>query len=814
MAPNWRRKSSGGSQNSWTSQRLEAGIEKGHLHDRESDWEDDDDDTPSYGSRVTSGSSEPMLGKASTAYSQPKKSSFFITRLRLPAGSVSRWLCFGLTALMFGFIFTLFHASWASARRVEHELQNGGSATKRPPQWLSFAPNLRLYGGLQSIVPKSQNVPEFPLEYADGANETRATEDTVTSTTKTKIFNPYPNYKSEEYIARYGEKVDCFLDAAGEITVPSIHMHEGVPKGMPEPAMGSAQLLGLRDDVCYDRLGRLGPYGLGYSLPRGGSGASLNGDRSGAEEVWSEVPEVDWKNVNWAKVQERCVRANNHRFKPLPEPKIERMHNMPIGEKQMLSKRAETEPTLAKSENAAAEKSVSKKLPRTAVIIRTWNDFQYTTESVIYLRSLISELALHSGGEYHVHFLVHVKDNNIPIWSDDWMYERMINESLPEEFRGMGTLWSERQMHLAYGDLQESMMRGLPVHGVYRSTFMPLQYFAYNHPEYDFFWHWEMDARYTGHYYHLFESLGKWAKEQPRKNLWERNSRFYVPSEHGSWEEFSHMVRVQTEQGTNSPNNMWSSLNKGAPTTQASQPTGDKPVWGPEPPLDDDVALFTDATPPTTYKEDKNNWGVGEEADLITLNPLFDPEGTSWLLAEDVTGYNRTRGFPPRRVAIITASRLSRRLLNTMHHETAMLRHTMFSEMWPASCALHHGLKAVYAPHPVFVDRQWPTKVLASTFNGGKDGATGGARTSVFGEREHNFGGTTWYYNAGLPAKLWHRWLGYKFENEGGEEWEINGEGRMCLPGMLLHPVKEVKLVQEGRTWDDGQWTGGGWHEP
>jgi hypothetical protein len=49
---------------------------------------------------------------------------------------------------------------------------------------------------------------------------------------------------------------------------------------------------------------------------------------------------------------------------------------------------------------------------------------------------------------------------------------------------------------------------------------------------------------------------------------------------------------------------------------------------------------------------------------------------------------------------------------------------------------------------------------------------------------------------------LWHRWLGMRFHNAGGEVEEVEGEGRMCLPGMLLHPVKRVNLVQEGRRAD------------
>jgi hypothetical protein len=388
---------------------------------------------------------------------------------------------------------------------------------------------------------------------------------------------------------------------------------------------------------------------------------------------------------------------------------------------------------------------------------------------------------------------VQVKDDNAAIWSDDETYERILRDSLPEEFRGMGILWSERQMGLMYGGLEETFMRDLPVHGVYRSTFMPMQYFAYQHPEYHYFWNWEMDIRYTGHWYHLVDSVTKWAKEQPRKGLWERNGRFYIPSEHGSWEDFRQMVRVNIEQGTNSPNNMWSGLKAGAARSD------DKPVWGPERPQDDDVALDTDPVPPTTHEKDKYTWGVGEEADLIVFNPLFDPDATTWLLAEDVSGYNKTRGFPPRRTAIITASRLSRRLLMTMHRETALKRHTMFSEMWPASCALHHGLKAVYAPHAEYIDRRWPMDYLKNVFNAGRNGAAGGARTSVFGDREHNFRGTTWYYNAGFPEVLWNRWLGYKFNNEGGEQFELANEGRMCLPAMLLHPIKRIDMVIEGK---------------
>jgi hypothetical protein len=729
-----------------------------------------------------------------------------------------RYFCLGVAGVILLFILSLVRASNNSQKEVEVAIVEEKIKSK-PPPWEDFHFLNRYYGGVRSLVSVSSNVPEYPgkedeVEF-DKLNITEELPPDNSHTERkraipdSKLFDPYPNYTSTEYIEKYGDKVDCFLNAANTISIPRVRMYEGIPKGFPQAVMGSGQVLGLRQDVCFDRFGRLGPYGLGYSINRGGSGAQQEGEREGVDLVWQEAPEVDFRDVRWVDAQKRCVKANNHRFKPLPEhPQYEAFQAMSVG--GVYSKRdemSEHEPTESTPPKPQKPKGGKEKLPRTAVVIRTWWDYPYTPEDKIYLRSLISELNTLSGGEYVVHFLIQVKDWAIPIFADDETYQRVLRDALPEEFRGMGTLWTEKQMELLYGGLEETNMRGLGVYGVYRSTFMPMQYFAHQHPEYDYFWNWEMDIRTTHHWYHFFDRVTTWAKQQPRKLLWERNSRFYIPSEHGTWEDFSQMVRIQTEHGTNSVANLWSSLNRGnkdhnAPATGSMKQQGDIPIWGPERPLDDDVAFDSDPKPPATFDKDKYAWGVGEEADLIVFNPLFDPDGTTWLLTEDTTGYNRSRGHPPRRTAIITASRLSRKLLETMHKETALKKHSMFSEMWPASCALHHGLKAVSVPHPVYIDRRWPTAYLASVFNGGRNGATGGSRTSVFGDREHNFRGTTWYYNAGFPEVLWHRWLGMKFNNDGGEQVEVSGEGRMCLPGMLLHPVKRVELVLEGRRAD------------
>ncbi|KAG8533441.1 uncharacterized protein KY384_002224 [Bacidia gigantensis] len=715
------------------------------------------------------------------------------------------------------FILSLIRASHVSRKQLEMgPVEKTGPP--RPPPWEQFPFLTRYFGGVRSIVPKGESRGEYPGEEGGVEEEgeaTAETNETVGKTVEHRDLNKMPKgvpfdpyHKMEEGFA---QRKECFLDREEKIRIPQVHLYEGVPRGMPDPVIGAHETLGLRDDVCFDRFGRLGPYGYGYSVRKGGSGAGMNGDREGADDMWTggqSIPEVDFKKVRWAEAQDACLKKNARRLENVetnqtaPKPLFTHAGDTTTSEDRIevkLNKRnnATVSSIHNDTENTTLNKDI-RRLSRTAIVIRTWWDHDYTSEEIIYLRSLISELSLMSGGEYTVHFLVHVKDDNVPIWAEKQIYDRVLENSLPEEFRGMGSLWSERQMSLIYGGLEESFFRDLPVHGVYRGLYMALQYFSTQHPEYEHLWNWELDVRYTGHWYHLFERVRQWTRDQPRKGLWERNGRFYIPSVHGSWEDFKQMVRVQSEMGTESPNNIWSGLKSGnSEVPGLPQGKTDKPVWGPESP-EDMLADQEDPTPATSIEKDHYEWGVGEEADLITFSPLFDPDGTTWFYTDDVTGYNTTTGLPPRRSAIGASSRLSRRLLQRMHRETILARHHMFSEMWPASIALHHGLKAVYAPHPVYIDRRWPTKYLADVMNGGRNGASGGARTSVYGGREHNFKGQTWFYDAGFSPNLWRRWLGYKVDNDGGEQEEVTGEGRMCLPAMLLHPVKGVELVVEG----------------
>ncbi|KAK3382466.1 hypothetical protein B0T24DRAFT_15541 [Lasiosphaeria ovina] len=827
------------------------------------DYSDDDSDdgestdssipssASSRDSRQTSSSvssSAPILSKKpAMATRRPPRRYLY----RLP-NKVIRYLCLGMVSTMIIFIFSLVRAS-----QIENKRLAEGNLDKKPiiapPPWESFEFLTRYYGGVRTLVPFVENVPQYPRfedeapynatksSRESGKREVAPRHSSFQAVPASKSFADYPG---STLPGNNKETHECFLDEENTVRIPPIRYLEGRPTGFPDNILGSYELLSLPEDICFDRYGRYGPYGYGYSARTGGLGVGEHGEQEGSEHVWESVKKVDWRKVNWADVQRRCYKANADLYKPLTSRDAP-PRGFYIGAPAVVAKleaRDAAEPGIVKSGEPAKTPgeapSPDEKTPstlktdltakkpqgdksRTAIVLRCWDEFAWGEEDVMNLRALISEMSLASGGRYDIHLLVQVRnDAKHPVWADDEAYRNRIKDSIPEEFQGMATLWSETQMLAVYQGLHDLWIRGpdLPVHGSYRGLQMAMQHFASNHPEYDYFWQWEMDIRYTGHYYDLLTKMEGWAKEQPRKGLWERNARFYMPYVHGSWEDFKQMARVQTEQGTISPENIWEKVPgiKGAAKDPHQAPRGEESVWGPMRAADqgDWFEPENDTVPPTVYERDKYTWGVGEEADLITLNPIFDPQGTTWKLGDDITGFNESdgKGKPPRRAQIITASRMSRTLLMTMHRETAFRKHHAFPEMWPATVALHHGYKAVFAPHPIFVDREWPTEYMARVLNGGRNGASGGARTSVFGAREHNLMGLTWFYNAGFSGNLYRRWLGLRVNNDGGEAFELDvdpsmndtsvgtmsgGEGRMCLPPVLLHPVKDIDLPVE-----------------
>lgn len=332
---------------------------------------------------------------------------------------------------------------------------------------------------------------------------------------------------------------------------------------------------------------------------------------------------------------------------------------------------------------------------------------------------------------------------------------------------------------------------------------MCLQWFSLKHPQFDYIWNWETDARYTGHHYDFFSTVSRFAAAQPRKLLWERNKRFYLPSVHGSYTSFVSSTHAAV-------------LNASAHSLIPP------PIWGPRPwPHADPPQIPLGPTPPTSFEQDNFEWGVSSPADLISLLPLWDPRNTTWSYRDKIWNYlpataNPTLAHLDRRVFINTVARSSKTLLAAMHAENRAGR-AMQAEMWPATVALQHGLKAVYAPHPIFSDREWPAAYASAVFDAAADvdPVTGGPGTRVDGawtergdspynhDREAQFGGWSWYFASRFPRTLYRRWLGWGvvvwgWGLEGEEKVEEGGRGsdgvreerRMCMPAMLLHPVK------------------------
>ncbi|KAH8655223.1 hypothetical protein BX600DRAFT_482827 [Xylariales sp. PMI_506] len=622
-------------------------------------------------------------------------------------------------------------------REKEAEREREREKNRPKYHWEAFPRLNGYYNGVRSLV-----------KLPDWLPEQKATAETNFTVHKTVpldpvVADPY-HFNSPKYLEDHYPVNTCYVDAEEKYPAPEVFAYPGIPQNMSAPYWGTYENLHFTPNLCWERFGRFGPYGYSYDPAEGGLGLSNHSSNDGADRIKEMFDKVDYRNVSWGAAQKRCYEKNQHRFVESP---------------------ATDKPT--------SDEPPKKRVERTAFVLRTWAGYDYNPIQMLSLRAMINELSLKSGGEYDVHLLVHIKDEKIPIWASEEIYNQTLRKNVPKEFWDIATLWSVPLMRLYYPgpfppESNFENHSGDDIHGVYRSAHLALQWFSQKFPEYDYVWNWEMDVRYTGHYYEFHNGIAEWAEMQPRKLLWERSSRFWIPSLHGSWENFTQMVERETMEGDETP------------------------IWGPVqfPTAKDGMLPTLNSTrPPTSFEEDNYEWGVGEQADLIVFDPLFDPSKTNWPFRLDVTGYDTDLEPPPRRTAIITIARLSKRLLNIMHEETWRLRHTMFPEMWPPSVALHHGLKAVYAPHPVYFDRKWPLDVMDRTFNRPQV-----PTESPFGWGEHNMQGGSFYYNSGFSGALWRRWLGSRENNEGGREFEEKGTGRLCLRGLLHHPIKYERM--------------------
>ncbi|KAJ5892600.1 hypothetical protein N7504_009291 [Penicillium tannophilum] len=629
---------------------------------------------------------------------------------------------------------------------------SGSSPVLRPGQY-------RETGGIQ-YAPDSQHGDENGVDDMGSLHNVRNEQFylggtlTLTSSDPTipgaphpvpSIYDPYPLYTSRKWRREHhGHFKPCLGPRGRDLdrNQPDdmVLVYKGKQVGFPPPSFGSHEAMDLDGDVCTDRYSRFGAYGY---------------DDENDDEIpgFSRPPPVNWFELDWYNLQALCYQRNADRYQ----------HDCSMNEtgQRPLSFELREPPRKAYESDTMSDSSKVKRYqPRSAVLIRAWNSMIWTANHREYLRALIMELSLHSGGEYEVFLLVHVKDDDLPIFSDRKTMEDL-RRSIPVEFRNIALFFNNKLLEAWYPKIEE--------HSPKLQHHQALQIFAQLYPNFEYYWQLEMDGRHTGHSYHFLEQSAAFAMQQPRKYLWERNAYFYTPGGHGPWKNFTAMVNASLADKPEAT--IWGPM----------YGTGIRPL-GPEPPVESPL-------------DDSFTWGVGEEADHITFLPIFNPKDTQWTFPNTI--WNFKYGVEtPRRTAVITMGRYSRRLLDLIHHSQATRGLGLASEMTGASWALFHGLKAVYVPHPIYADGQWTPEELARIYNRGPPENINGGPDSIWNwdhVYDHIMYRLSYMFTTHTGEDLYRRWLGYRTaENEGGKKSSEARYGRPCFPSMFLHPVKNT----------------------
>ena len=320
-----------------------------------------------------------------------------------------------------------------------------------------------------------------------------------------------------------------------------------------------------------------------------------------------------------------------------------------------------------------------------------------------------------------------VKDHSLSVFTSEWDRYRVLVSSVPREFWGLVDLWNEPQMQVLYAGLPGKFINNMIAQTSYRACLMAVQKFYLDHLEYDYVWNWEMDVRYIGNYLDYFEGVEEYSRQEPLQPNMDKYDQWYLP------------------------NVTASERNWRGPMAETS--------------------------------------GRGEEADLITLGPIFDPRGSGWYWTHDVQNYRLMRDTP-RRASIGTNMRMSRGLLEAMNVVNAEAKKSLHCEAWPTTLVLHSQMersedhsfypqagftyslpmpfKGVFAPHPIYFRHEWDPDVLHARLN----------RPDFYLKKHENLHrDSSFYYHAEHAKELYMAWK--------------NNED-VCRAPSMLHPIKRV----------------------
>ena len=498
---------------------------------------------------------------------------------------------------------------------------------------------------------------------------------------------------------------------------------------------GSFEDTGLDPTACFSSDGRYRPYGY-------------TEEDDDAIVKASAPSEVIWEDVKWGDLQRECILKNGDRYEdvdPVNQSTVFRYAEYSdvanIDAALHFPKNHEQSETREKAEEGPQHKK------RNGVVFQMQESKEWTLDTTQYVRSMIMELSLHTGGEYEVFILIEVADDAQPIFNNRGVHQKILERSVPREFQSISFLFNSKLLEHWYPKTQNGGNVVQPPH-----TYAPLQLLSLARPDIDFFWQLDVAARYTGHHYDHLERVADWSKAQPREVLWEVATQVYMKGVHKSWDEFRAQIKNSARKSTV----------RGPLRTKGIQPIG------PHPPM---------------MLRGKDRWGIGEDADLITFGPVFDPSGSSFPATGEVDNYpGGVEGTPKRATPFPTMARTSKRLLRAMHHGQVTLGTNMSPSMFPASTALHHGLKVVAFPTPIFLDATVPPQKLHKEFNSKWGRYTYDSPYKYANLWRRMTFAISAYGESTFADELYKRWLGY-------DEKHTHG---LCLPGMLLHPIQGV----------------------
>ncbi|CAD6890361.1 unnamed protein product [Tilletia laevis] len=372
--------------------------------------------------------------------------------------------------------------------------------------------------------------------------------------------------------------------------------------------------------------------------------------------------------------------------------------------------------------------STTPQTKRTALVMRSYEGYPWREDDILNLRAIISELSLNNPNTpYDIRILVEVKGKHLAVFTSEWDRLKVLRSSVPREFWGLVELWTQDEMCALYPGLEGKFLNGMFPQHTYRACLMALQKFYLDHPEYDYVYNWEMDVRYIGNYLDFLEGIEGYSRKEPLHVGMDKYDTWFVRN-----------VTV-------SENN-----------------------WA------DNTTMHT---------------GRGEEADLITLGPIFDPRASGWFWEYDIQNYPLGQATD-RRASIGTNMRMSRALLEAMNVVTAEAKKSTHCEAWPTTLVLHSQLeisrdhsfypeagftyslplpfKGVFAPHPVYFRHEWDPDVLHARIN----------RQDFYKKMNEKVMRDTSFYYDGKHSK--EIYMGWKQRDN------------VCRAPALLHPIKRV----------------------